>query len=101
MYVNCIDRRSSVIVHFMATKVVACLVFFTHQAILEQFFAHEIDVPSVLKYYPCFYEVKAQQQSIQSFQTKLGGKKIMCFRKQLGRRGALLDTTMSVNTTSL
>jgi len=68
----------------MATKVVACLVFFTHQAILEQFFAHEIDVPSVLKYYPCFYEVKAQQHSIQSFQTKLGGKKLCVLENNWG-----------------
>ncbi len=55
----------------------------------------------MLKYYPCFHEAKAQQHSIQSFKTKLGEKKFMCFRKQLVRRGALLGTTMSVNTTNL
>ncbi len=75
-------------------------VFYT-SSYLEQFFAHEIIVPFVLKYYPCFHEAKTQQHSIQSFQTKLGEKKIMCFRKQLVRRGALLGTTMSVNTTNL
>jgi hypothetical protein len=85
----------------MATKLVACLVFFTHQAILEQVFAHEIIVPSLPKYYPCFHEAKAQQHSIQSFQTKLGQEKIMCFKKKLVKKGALLETTMSVNTTSL
>ncbi len=79
MYVSCIDRRSSVIVHFMATKLVACLVFFTHQVILEQVFAHEIIVPSLLKHYPCIHEAKAQQHSIQSFRTKLGKEKNYVF----------------------
>jgi hypothetical protein len=85
----------------MATKLFACLVFFTHQTILEQFFAHEIIVPSLLNYYPCFLEAKAQQHSIESFRTKLGNEKIMCFRKKLVRRDALLETIMHVNTTNL
>jgi hypothetical protein len=85
----------------MATKLVACLVFFIHQAILEQVFAHEIIFPSLPKYYPCFHEVKAQHHFIQSFRTKLGKEFFFCFGKQLVRRGALLEIIMSVNTTSL
>jgi hypothetical protein len=33
--------------------------FFAHQAILEQVFAHEIIVPSLLEYYPSPHEAKA------------------------------------------
>ncbi len=35
------------------------------------------------------------------FEQSQGKKKSMCFRKKVVRRGALLETTMSVNTTSL
>jgi hypothetical protein len=80
----------------MAIVLASCPQVCICQAILEQVLGHGIIIPSLLEYYRCPHEAKAQQDLILSYRAKLERMKNPHSKDKLARKGTLLEIAISV-----